>query len=175
MPAHRGRRSSAPLGRPVRRTWAPPQWRRRRRHRRAQPDILRPLGRSPLAVALSHLRYRSAFRIRLDQAGIDRKAFTTNQPLVDTALENSLEHPPQQIALAEAAMPVLGEGRMIGHAAIEAKSTEPPIGQIEVDLLAQAPLGADTKAVADDEHPDHQLRIDRWPPKCAVKWRQVAP
>ncbi len=64
---------------------------------------------------------------------------------------------------------------MVGHIAIEPKPAKPPISQIEVDFLAQAPLGANAEAVADDEHPDHQLRIDRWPPKRAVKWRQLPP
>jgi hypothetical protein len=30
-----------------------------------------------------------------------------------------------------------------------------------VDLFAEAPLGADAEAVPDDEHPDHQLGINR--------------
>jgi hypothetical protein len=42
----------------------------------------------------------------------------------------------QQVALAEAAMMVLREGRMIGNLAVEAQSTEPAIGQIEMDFLA---------------------------------------
>jgi len=57
--------------------------------------------------------------------------------------------------LAETAVPVLGEGRMIRHAAIEPEPAEPPIRQIEVDFLAQASLGADAKAVADNQHPHH--------------------
>ena len=38
---------------------------------------------------------------------------------------------------------------------------KPAIRQIEVDLVAQPPFGANAEAVADNEHPDHQLRIDR--------------
>src|SRR5262249_3075743 len=52
---------------------------------------------------------------------------------------------------------------------------EPPIRQIEMHFLAQASLGADAEAVADDQHPDHQLRINRWPPKRAVERRQLPP
>ena len=40
---------------------------------------------------------------------------------------------------------------MVGHIAIEPKPAKPPIGQIEVDLFAETPLGADTEAVPDDE------------------------
>ena len=36
---------------------------------------------------------------------------------------------------------------MIGHMAVEAKTTKPAIRQIEMDFLAQAPLGADAKAI----------------------------
>src|ERR1700730_4663932 len=71
-------------------------------------------------------------------------------------------------------MPVLREGGMIGHIAVEPEPAEPPVGQIEGDVLAQAPLGADTEAVADDHHPDHQLRINRRPSQRAVERRELA-
>ena len=44
-----------------------------------------------------------------------------------------------------------------------------------MSLFAQPPLRADAKAVAHDQHPDHQLRIDRRSPHLAVKRRQLAP
>ncbi len=37
-----------------------------------------------------------------------------------------------------------------------------------MDLLAQPPLGADAERVADNQHPDHQLGVDRWSPRLAV-------
>lgn len=40
-------------------------------------------------------------------------------------------------------------------------------------LLAQPPLGADAHAIANDQHPDHQLRIDRWPTRIAIEWAQM--
>src|SRR5450755_2042903 len=52
-----------------------------------------------------------------------------------------LEHLAQKIAVAKAAMAVLGKGRVVGHVAIEAKAAEPAIGQIEVNLVTQPPLG----------------------------------
>ena len=64
---------------------------------------------------------------------------------------------------------------MIWHAAIETELAEPPIRQIEVDFLAQVSLGADAKAIADNQHPHHELRINRWPPERAVEWRQLPP
>src|SRR5215207_1491079 len=64
---------------------------------------------------------------------------------------------------------------MIGHVAVETQSTKPPICQVEVHLLAQAPFRADAEAVADDQHADQQLRIDRRPTDGAVKRRQLLP
>ena len=58
---------------------------------------------------------------------------------------------------------------------IEPQSTEPAIGQIEMDLLTQPTLRTNAEAVADYEHPDHQLRIDRWPPDVAIIGPQVRP
>jgi hypothetical protein len=67
---------------------------------------------------------------------------------------------PECVALAKATMPVLGEGRVVGHRVFEIEAAEPTIGQIQVDLFAQPSLGADAEAVADDQHAHHQLGID---------------
>jgi hypothetical protein len=75
-----------------------------------------------------------------DEAGVDRKALAVDQAFLDTAVEDSLEHSAQKIAVSEAAVPVLGEGRMIGNRAIEPKPAEPAIGEVQMDLLAQTPL-----------------------------------
>ena len=42
------------------------------------------------------------------------------------------------------------------------------MGEMQLDFLRQPALGADAVAVADDEHPDHQLGIDRGPADVAV-------
>jgi len=42
-----------------------------------------------------------------------------------------------------------------------------------MDLLAQAPFGADAEAIADEQHPDHQLGIDRGPADLAVEGAQM--
>ena len=44
--------------------------------------------------------------------------------------------------------------------AIEPQATKPPIREMVV-LFAQPPLGTNAEAVADNEHPDHQFRINR--------------
>ena len=64
---------------------------------------------------------------------------------------------------------------MIGHLAIETQSTKPAVRQVEVHLLAQPPLGADAEAIADDQHPNQQLRVDRWPAHLAVERCQFLP
>src|SRR4029077_9068215 len=92
-----------------------------------------------------------------------------DKTFLDAALQNGLKKPAQQVAATEAAVPVLREGRMIGHFAVETQSTKPAIRQVEVHLLAQPPLRADTEAIADDQHPNQQLGIDRGPAHLTVK------
>ena len=62
--------------------------------------------------------------VGLNQTGVDGKAFAADQPLVNAAFQDGFEQAPQQIALAKAAVPVLREGRMIGHFAVETQSTK---------------------------------------------------
>jgi hypothetical protein len=87
--------------------------------------------------------------------------------------KNSIEQLAQKIALAEAAVSVLGERGMIGDVAVEPQPTEPAIGQMKMDLLAQPSLRANAEAVADDERSDYQLGIDRGPPDVAIVRPQV--
>jgi hypothetical protein len=58
---------------------------------------------------------------------------------------------------------------VIGDSAVQSEPTKPAIGQIEVNLFAKAALGPNAHAVADDQHADHQLRIDRGSAYLAVK------
>jgi hypothetical protein len=64
---------------------------------------------------------------------------------------------------------------MIGDMSVQPKPAKPSIGQIEVDFLAKAPLRSNAKAIAHDQHSDHQLRIDRGPADRAVEPRQLSP
>lgn len=77
-----------------------------------------------------------AIGVRLDQAGVDREALTTDQALGHASPDRRLEDLAQQIAVAEAAVAVLREGRVIGHVALEPEPAEPAIGEVEVDLVA---------------------------------------
>ena len=84
------------------------------------------------------------------------------------AADTLLEDLAQDIAGAEAAVTVDRKRRVIRHLVLKPEAAEPAIGQIEIDLLAQTPLGADAEAIAHDQHPDHQLRIDRRAARTAV-------
>ena len=55
---------------------------------------------------------------------------------------------------------------------VEIEATKPAIRKVKLDLLAQPPLGADAIAIADDQHPDHRLWINRGPANAAIKARQ---
>ena len=108
-----------------------------------------------------------------DDAGIDGKAFALDQTGFHACTNHRLEDLPEKIALAETAMPVLGEARVIWNRIVQVEAAEPSVSQIERHLLAQPPLGADAVAIADDEHADHQLRINRGPAGRAVIRRQL--
>ena len=106
----------------------------------------------------------AAMRLR-----VDRKPVGGDQALGDTALHHALEKAAQHVALAKAPVSVLRERRVIGNPAVQSKPAEPAIGQIEVNLVAKAALGPNAHAVADDQHADHQLRINRGSAHLAVK------
>ena len=62
---------------------------------------------------------------------------------------------------------------MIGHRSFEVEPAEPAIRQVQLNLLAQPALGANAEAVADDQHADHQLRVDRRASGVTVERRQM--
>src|ERR1035438_9100459 len=62
---------------------------------------------------------------------------------------------------------------MIWYRIFQSQMTEPAIRQIQMDFLAQPPLGADAEAVAYDQHPDHELGINRRPAGVAIESREV--
>ena len=58
-------------------------------------------------------------RLRHDYTGVDREGFAPDDPFFHAARHHGLEQLAQEIALAEAAVAVLGERRMIGGVAVE--------------------------------------------------------
>jgi hypothetical protein len=61
------------------------------------------------------------------------------------------------------------------HRFFQAQPTEPAGGQIEMDFLTQASFGRNPEAVTDDQHTDHQFRINRRPPDGTVERFHVLP
>jgi len=64
---------------------------------------------------------------------------------------------------------------VVRNGVIEVESAEPAIRQVQADLLTQPALGSNAEAVADDQHADHQLRIDRRAAGVAVERCEVMP
>src|SRR5215510_10384650 len=91
--------------------------------------------------------------ICLDQARIDRKRFTADQPRRDTRRHHTLKYPPQGITLTKALMPCAAEHRMIGNAVLDVELAKPPVRKIDLHLGANLPLRADRKYVTHKQHP----------------------
>jgi hypothetical protein len=58
---------------------------------------------------------------------------------------------------------------VVRHRLIELETAKPSIGEVQMHLFALPTLRANAKAVADDEHAQDQLRVDRRPYRVAVK------
>jgi hypothetical protein len=56
--------------------------------------------------------------------------------------------------------------------AILTEAAEPPVRQIEVNFLAKPTFRPNAHAITNDQHPDHQLRINRGPSDLTVKGLQ---
>jgi hypothetical protein len=111
--------------------------------------------------------------IGFDDACIGRKALALDQTRVHARSNHRLEHPAEDVAIAKAAVAIHRQRRMMRNFVIEFEATEPAIAEMKFDFLAQLPFKTDAIAVGDNEHPDHQLRIDRRPPDVAAERRQL--
>ncbi len=58
---------------------------------------------------------------------------------------------------------------MVRNLVVEIELAEPAISKMQRDFLTQPALMTNAIAVTDQEHPDHQLGIDRGPPDVAVE------
>jgi len=67
--------------------------------------------------------------------------------------ESRPSHMAQQAAFAETPVPVLGDIRMVWDAVGKVKTTELPIGQVQMQLFTKAPRRADAKTVSHEKHP----------------------
>jgi hypothetical protein len=91
----------------------------------------------------------------------------------DAACQNILKQLPKKVAVAEMVVAVLGEGRVVGNCVGQIQAAEPAINQIEMNFFANTALRTDPHALADNQHPDHEFRIDRRSAHGAVKWSNV--
>ena len=78
--------------------------------------------------------------IGTDQAGVDCKAFAAYQAFRHAPGYDHLEQPAQQVAVTEPAMAVFGEGRMVGHVAVQTQAAELAIRHVQMHLIAQTTL-----------------------------------
>src|SRR6266849_8473239 len=62
---------------------------------------------------------------------------------------------------------------MVRYRVVQIEAAKPAVSEMQLDLLAQSPLEADAVAVAHDQHPNHQLRVDRGPTNVAIERRQL--
>src|SRR4029079_8823991 len=63
--------------------------------------------------------------------------------------------------------------RVIGNLVFDTELAEPAIGKVNLNLSANPSLGADRKHIADQQHPDHQHRINRRPTSVRVIRREL--
>ncbi|EPX83956.1 hypothetical protein Salmuc_01731 [Salipiger mucosus DSM 16094] len=111
--------------------------------------------------------------IGFDQARVDGHALSADQALFDAPRDGRLKQVAEQFALAETTMAVLREGGMVRNPIAEVQAAKPAIRQVQMDLLAEPPLGPDTKAVSDQEHADQQFGIDGGAPCVTVEIGKV--
>src|SRR3546814_19305642 len=102
-----------------------------------------------------------AVGVGLDHRCVYCETLAAHQPLGNTARDGLLEQLAEKVAVTEAAVPVLGEGRVVRHRTVQAEPAEPAIRQVEMNLVAQPALRPDAHAIADDQHSAHALRLDR--------------
>src|SRR3546814_15958085 len=70
-------------------------------------------------------------------------------------------------------MTVLREAGMVWHLPVQPKAAEPAIGKVEMDFFAKPSFRPDAHAIAHDQHPHHQLGIDRRATCAAVERLQL--
>ncbi|CAM3281894.1 hypothetical protein SPAN111604_14595 [Sphingomonas antarctica] len=61
---------------------------------------------------------------------------------------------------------------MVGDSIAKIEATEPAIGKVEMHLLAQPSFRPDAEQIADQQHPQHELGINRRPPRRTIAARQ---
>src|SRR5262249_54930692 len=111
--------------------------------------------------------------VRCDYAGVYGETIAADQASFNARNDDMFEEVTKDIVIAKALVAGARERRVIRDPIFYAKAAEPAIGEIELNLAAQCALRADREYVAKDEHPDHQLWIDRGPTSVGVMRRKL--
>jgi hypothetical protein len=111
--------------------------------------------------------------IGLHHTGVDRKSLALDQAGIHARTHHSLEYLAEDVAVTEATMAIDRERRVIRHLVVEIEAAKPAIGKVKFKFFAQPPLEADAVAIADDQHPDHKLGINRSPANVAIEGREL--
>src|SRR6266567_5153686 len=74
---------------------------------------------------------------------------------------------------ASSAVPIDRECRVVRYGVVQIEAAKPTVSEMQFDLPAQSPLEADAIAVAHDQHPNHEFRVDRGPTNVAIEWREL--
>src|SRR5215212_2155633 len=67
-----------------------------------------------------------------------------------------------------------GVNVMMGESRVGQEALFYEFSQVPMHFLAEPALRANAEAIADEQHPDHQLRVDRRTPDLAVEGPQVS-
>jgi hypothetical protein len=99
--------------------------------------------------------------IGFHDARIDREPFALDEPRIHAHFDHRLKELSKNVTITEAAVAIDRERRVIGQLVVESEATEPAIGKVKLDFLAELALEAEAATIADDEHPEHEFGIDR--------------
>lgn len=109
--------------------------------------------------------------IRLDGTAVDGCVGATENAVAGAFFHDAFEQSAQPVAICKTAIPVLGESRAVRHTDFQPELAEPPVCQIEVNLLDKPSLGPDAVQIANQKYAQHQLRIDTF--RGAIKRSQL--
>ena len=84
-----------------------------------------------------------------------------------------LEDTAENVTVTEPLIAGARERRMIRDLVFDREPAEPAIGEVHLHVTAQSSLRADDKRIADDQHADHQLGINRGPTVVGIMGRQL--
>jgi hypothetical protein len=97
----------------------------------------------------------------------------TDQIGSDAGLNHALEYLSEDVIVAEPFVARPRECRVIRQSVLDAQTAKPSVGQIDLNLTPQGSFRTDSEDIADDQHPDHQDRINRRATNRGIMRRQL--